>query len=1116
VLDADASTERGTPALDEDTRRGPGDPAGGGPRPPELQVCERHHYTIAGELAQGGIGRVLLARDNRLGREVVVKELLASDRENEERFVREALITARLQHPSIVPIYEVGRWETGATYYAMKLVSGRSLYQCIAATDTLAQRLALVSHVLTVAEAIAYAHSRSIVHRDLKPGNVMIGEFGETIVIDWGLAKDLLGEAQAIRGGATERMVLTPLDPQLTRVGSVLGTPAYMAPEQAEGLPVDARADVYALGAILYHVLAGAPPYSARDSTDVLERVRAGPPTPLVAREPAIPADLLALVDKAMARGPDDRYARAGDFAEDLRRFLNGQLVLVHNYSLREHVRRFVRRYRRALVVVGVALAVLVVLAVLGLLRIVAAERSAVAERDAAEQQRDHAEAAQRETAAYADEVTLIEARGAAVRDPNAAVARLRRLSPGFERWSEARWIAADAQAHGLATVLRGHTDALNVITFAPDGRLLATASDDHSVRVWDPDGRAVQVLTGHTDEVWSARFSPAGDLLASCGEDGRVLVWTVSDWQRRELAGGGAPARRLRFVDDARLVTQGDAELRVWDLASGASEVLAAPPGRMTRLESSRDGQVAITVGPDLVVWDVPGAGRTVLPGPGDGFVGLTITADGRRVAARTVSGDVVLWDVPAGTHRVLVGHRGKVDALAFSPDGARLASGGHDRVVRQWQTIDGAPLASLEGHRGPMRGLLYAPDGRSLASASTDGTARLWDLQADESRVFSGFADAVRWLSFSGDGRILALAGAEPTARLYRVDAPRDRPIARAEAPRALVRVAGDRLAVLDGAGAVWRMTWPEGQVMRRTAPELRARALAVSPDGSRLAVVADDAAVWLLAADDGPAEPRSRPGAAICCVAFTPDGRELLSAGADGVVSAWPLAGEGSRPLMRHGGPVTLLARSDDGRHVAVAGADRRVRVHDRDTGVTRDIGAHADTVQALVFAPDGGLLASGGLDHALRLWRPATGDVRVFETSGAGVDQLIFTPDGRSLIANTGRIIIRVWDVETLEDRMVLRGHTERVRALALSPDGGRLLSASDDATLRLWDLATGVSRELAGHTGPVRAVTFTADGRAALSAGDDGAIRLWYDDIAHDADGLRRWIAAAEQ
>src|SRR5262245_46306327 len=162
----------------------------------EKSVCdfpqsERDYYSVLGEQGRGGLGRVIQIWDRRLGRTIAVKELLDPSSQMEWRFMREARLTARLEHPAIVPIYDVGRWPGGKPFYAMKLVSGRSLKDLIHEKTTLDERLALVPSVVQVAEAMAYAHSRRVIHRDLKPSNVMVGEFGETIVIDWGLAKDL-------------------------------------------------------------------------------------------------------------------------------------------------------------------------------------------------------------------------------------------------------------------------------------------------------------------------------------------------------------------------------------------------------------------------------------------------------------------------------------------------------------------------------------------------------------------------------------------------------------------------------------------------------------------------------------------------------------------------------------------------------------------------------------------------------------------------------------------------------------------------------------------------------------------------------------------------------------
>jgi serine/threonine protein kinase len=416
---------------------------------PELPSVEPHHYRTDAEVARGGMGRITAAFDQRLGRKVALKELLEPAGEQLARFHREALITARLQHPSIVPVYEAGQWPTGEPFFAMKLVSGRPLDKVIAETKTLSERVALLPRIVAASEAIAYAHSQRIVHRDLKPGNILIGEFGETVVIDWGLAKDLdLEEHTAgvstmrVRGPREDAppSVLLPIEGRagdrndndndnqsddaktdvraarpsakakakdagarratgpslaqpvrsvgrsvagstLTIAGAVMGTPAYMAPEQARGEIIDERSDVFALGAMLYHTLAGRPPYDAKTATEVITAAADGNVVPLRQRDPHIPLDLVTIVERAMAQQVEERYPSARELAEELRRFMTGQLVGAHHYSAWERTRRYVRRHRAAVIIA--------IVAVLGFaLGGTFAVRSIVTERDRAEEQR--------------------------------------------------------------------------------------------------------------------------------------------------------------------------------------------------------------------------------------------------------------------------------------------------------------------------------------------------------------------------------------------------------------------------------------------------------------------------------------------------------------------------------------------------------------------------------------------------------------------------------------------------------------------------------------------------------------------------------------------------------
>ena len=352
-------------------------------RPGAIAGTSDGRYTLRSELARGGMGRIWIADDARLSRRVAIKELLEPTGQR-ARFERELALTSRLEHPSIVSVQDGGTWADGKPFYVMKLVSGESLDHVIARAANLADRIALLPYGLAVVDALAYAHAQGIVHRDLKPENVLVGDFGETVVIDWGLAKDL--------HAATPDLVEGPYR-DLVRVGEtlggeVIGTPSYMPPEQALGDAVDERADVYALGALLYHVLSGSRPHVGANVEDVLAAVISGPPAPLALRAPGVPLDLVTIVDKAMARKPEDRYANAGELAVDLKRFQSGQLVGAHRYTGSQLLRRWLRKHRTAVIVAALAVVALATLGVVTFVRIVREQQAADAARQLAERNR--------------------------------------------------------------------------------------------------------------------------------------------------------------------------------------------------------------------------------------------------------------------------------------------------------------------------------------------------------------------------------------------------------------------------------------------------------------------------------------------------------------------------------------------------------------------------------------------------------------------------------------------------------------------------------------------------------------------------------------------------------
>ncbi|MCZ7685204.1 MAG: serine/threonine protein kinase [Sandaracinaceae bacterium] len=357
-------------------------------------------YTRAEELGRGGMGRVVLAVDRHLGREVAMKELLAHAGAADSamsvgaavRFLREARITGQLEHPSIVPVHELGQREDGTIYYTMKRIRGRSLAHALREGDALSDRLTLIGHFRAACDAVAYAHSRGVVHRDLKPDNVMVGEFGETLVVDWGLAK-VRGEAEP---GEIDRRVRVALgeDAGNTVDGHALGTPAYMSPEQARGEieSIDERSDVWGLGAMLYEILTGRPPYVAESVLAVVNKVLEERPPRVREVCPEAPAELAAIAERALSRDPGSRYPGAKELAAEIAAWQDGRTVRAYEYSALELVRRFFARHR------GAAYATLGVLAALVTAALLTFDGYAREQRARAlAEQRGQTEAAQRE-----------------------------------------------------------------------------------------------------------------------------------------------------------------------------------------------------------------------------------------------------------------------------------------------------------------------------------------------------------------------------------------------------------------------------------------------------------------------------------------------------------------------------------------------------------------------------------------------------------------------------------------------------------------------------------------------------------------------------------------------
>lgn len=1050
----------------------------------DFPIVDRGLYDVHKEFARGGLGRILEARDRRLQRTVALKELLTRGGRAEGRFLREAMITARLEHPNIVPIHEAGRWEGGERFYAMKLVRGRTLSEELDTATTDEERMALLPAVVDVCDAIAYAHSQGILHRDLKPSNVMLGPFGETVVIDWGLAKDMrqddLLDDAPFEADSSSGSVFETAD------GMVVGTPPYMPPEQASAQDLDARSDVYALGAILYHVLSGYRPYQNIKPAKVLQAVVSHPPTRLEALAPDLPRDLIAIVHKAMARNPDDRYPSAEEMAGELRRLLTGQLVSAHEYTAFEMLRRFVIRQKTAVMTAGLALSVLVAFGAWSFDRI--------------REQRNQASHSAQVALARLDRYQLEHARARLDEDPTDALAQLTRIhnlanvSPG------AASVAAEAVDRGVALqVLQGHSDVVNAVAVSPSGRWVASASQDQSVRVWDAVAGTERVLTGHKDNVTALVFSTQGQL-ASASHDHTIRVWDLQGGDNQVLTGHEGPVKSIHFSQDGlRLVSAGeDRTVRIWDLATEDAEVLYVDEAdRNVSAVFSADGRYVGSGGhgDTAVIWDLESGTREVLSAHEGAVKAVAASPVGRKFAFADELGHVFLHDLDRGTVRRFVSHDARVHALAFSPDGLHLASGGLDRVIWLWDTV-GEAHRRFDGHEERISQLVFSQDGRSLVSASWDRTVRVWDVASGMARVLKGHRAAVSSVALSADGQTLASGSWDRAVRVWRLGGAQPRILSGHTigvhgvdfSPSGGLLASGGH----DNQVRIWDLSSGTSKVLSGHQDHIYR--VFFSPDGARVASSSDDQTVRLWRVFDGHEAVLRGHTADVEEIAFSPDGRNLASAGEDNMVWLWNVQSGAGRVLSGHQDHVTDVTFTPDGEHVLSSSRDGTVRIWPVNGEAARALRGHEGPVYSVAVSPNGQEVLSAGADGTVRAYAFSSGALtHVFKLPAARLVR--YAPDGRYFAVTTqGPPVWLCRRAHRLCE--VLVGHTAETLDLVFDPEGRALVTGSADHTVRLWDVGSTDSRVLRGHQAAVFDVAVSRDGRWVASASADTTVRVW--------------------
>jgi WD40 repeat protein len=1011
-------------------------------------------YAIEGILGRGGMGVVYKARQTALNRIVALKMLRtgdSADADEIDRFRAEAEAVARLQHPNIVQIFDVGQQE-GRAYFSLEYVTGGTLANKLRGTPLLPRAAAQL--VEQLANTIQYAHERNILHRDLKPSNILLTPEGQPKIADFGLAKKL------------------DTDDGRTRTGAVVGTPSYMAPEQAWGQSkhVGPRVDVYALGAILYECLTGRPPFQGATVMETLDQVRKREPVPLRALNPSVPRDLETICLKCLQKEPARRYLTARDLALDLRRFLDGEPVVARPLGAVGRLWRTARRHPTA--------ALATVLTVLTLLFGVGgglawylyqatetARQNEVALRAKAEQAEKDATDAQHRAEVLAtrlERVLTLQRVQASVREwQRNDIGRARGLledcpveQRGWE-WHYARRLLTPWRE------MSGILGSIESVAFLPDGKRILSGGSLDGLRVWDVEtGKELFYLEGS-----ERRSSPGGGF----GQAGYRPVTFGLLPERGEIVGNPRGAQSVDFWS----IPTGK-RLRSLEVGKGMprNRIALAPDGRWLAF-SAYGSNVAFTKPPIFLI-DLPAGkdlpkmeGHTSMPPV------LAASPDGTLLASFGADGDGRLWDMKEFKQlREIQGGAFGMTGLVFASDGSMLYGCGQDGIVRSWSMPGAAPERSFSLAPLKLTCLAVRPDGKMLACGTASGEVVLVSpFNEKEQAIYRGHLQpypGILCLAFSPDGTRVVSAGTDGALRVW--DTTQRQEVERRQVPLAtgatVVLDARGRFLFTGGQnGAVRHWTLPEGSPGKQTATGNAIRHLAPASAERRVAI--------------------SSSGPAGCSV-------RVWDWDADRIVLELPNLADF----------VEYLALSADGRQLFVAGtAGPGLFLRSWDVESGRETPAPprpASQLVGMALSPDGKLLATQTWatqtnEGVLSVLSLPGGQEQFHYRAARHSDSPRFSLDGKMLACSTFGGV-RVWDTSNWQE--ILRGTMRGTSAqLTFSPDGSRLAAASTPVTV--WDLRSGQEALTLPESGPVLTLAFSADSQTLMGAGADGSVDFWH-------------------